>query len=57
LVAATPDLVPYSLRHGYAWRGVNYFERSMPMRDLAALMGHDVCTNMRNYGSWTDDKP
>ena len=56
LVAVTPDLVPYSLRHGYAWRGVKYYERSMPMRDLAALMGHDVRTHMRHYGSWTDDK-
>ena len=26
------------------------------MRDLAALMGHDVRTHMRHYGSWTDDK-
>jgi hypothetical protein len=56
LVAVTPALVPYSLRHGYAWRGVKYYERSMPMRDLAALMGHDVRTHMRHYGSWTDDK-
>lgn len=26
------------------------------MRDLAALIGHDVHTHMRHYGNWTDDK-
>lgn len=49
-------LVPYSLRHGFAWRGAKYYERSIPMRDLAALMGHDVKTHMRHYGKWTDDE-
>ena len=27
LVAATPGLIPYSLRHGYAWRGSRYYDR------------------------------
>ena len=52
----TPGLSPYSLRHGYAWRGVKYYGRSMPLRDLAALMGHDVKTHMRHYGKWTDEE-
>lgn len=55
LVAATPHLIPYSLRHGYAWRGVKYYENSMPMRDLAALMGHDLRTHHKHYGVWTDE--
>ena len=55
LVAATPHLIPYSLRHGYAWRGVKYYESSMPMRDLAALMGHDLRTHHKHYGVLTDE--
>ena len=49
-------LVPYSLRHGYAWRGAKYYDRSIPIRDLAALMGHTVKTHMKHYGKWTDDE-
>ena len=48
-------LRPYSLRHGYAWRGAKYYDRSIPIRDLAALMGHTVKTHMKHYGKWTDD--
>jgi integrase len=53
LVRSIPGLVPYSLRHGYAWRGVKGYERSIPVRDLAALMGHNPGTHHRHYGSWT----
>ena len=42
LQAEIKGLVPYSLRHGYAWRGAKYYVRSVPVRDLAHLMGHDV---------------
>lgn len=56
LTEQVKGLVPYSLRHGYAWRGVKYYERSIPLRDLAALMGHDIKTHMRHYGKWTDDE-
>ena len=45
-----------SLRHGYAWRGAKYYDRSIPIRDLAALMGHTVKTHMKHYGKWTDDE-
>ncbi len=55
LVAATPGLTPYSLRHGYAWRGHKAYERSIPVRDLAALMGHNPETHHRHYGKWTDE--
>ena len=48
-------LRPYSLRHGYAWRGAKYYDRRIPIRDLAALMGHTVKTHMKHYGKWTDD--
>ena len=56
LQAETEGLIPYSLRHGYAWRGAKYYDRSIPIRDLAALMGHSVKTHMKHYGKWTDDE-
>jgi integrase len=55
MVAATPGLTPYSLRHGYAWRGHKVYDRSIPVRDLAALMGHNPATHHRHYGKWTDE--
>ena len=55
LAAATPGLTPYSLRHGYAWRGHKAYERSITVRDLAALMGHNPATHHRHYGKWTDE--
>ena len=56
LQAETEGLIPYSLRHGYAWRGAKYYDRSIPIRDLAALMGHTVKTHMKHYGKWTDEE-
>jgi len=55
MAAANPGLTPYSLRHGYAWRGHKGYERSIPVRDLAALMGHNPATHHRHYGKWTDE--
>lgn len=55
MAAATPGLTPYSLRHGYAWRGHKAYQRSIPVRDLAALMGHNPATHHRHYGKWTDE--
>jgi len=55
LVKATKGLTPYSLRHGYAWRGHKAYARSLPIRDLAALMGHDPSTHHKHYGKWTDE--
>ena len=43
---------PYSLRHGYAYRGAL---AGIPLRQLAASMGHDVRTHMKHYGQWTDE--
>ena len=37
LVETTPGLTPYSLRHGYAWRGHKGYERPIPIRDLSGL--------------------
>jgi integrase len=51
LVKANPGLSPYSLRHGYAYRGAL---AGIPLRQLAASMGHDVRTHMKHYGQWTD---
>ena len=56
LKAEVRGLVPYSLRHGYAWRGAKYYNRSIPIRDLAALMGHTVKTHQKHYGQWTSDE-
>jgi integrase len=55
MAAANPGLTPYSLRHGYAWRGHKAYVRSIPVRDLAALMGHNPATHHRHYGKWTDE--
>ena len=55
LVKENPDLTPYSLRHGYAWRGAKYYSRSIPLRDIAKLMGHSPKTHNKYYGSWTDN--
>jgi integrase len=52
LVAVTPGLSPYGLRHGYAYRGALL---GIPLRQLAASMGHDVRTHMKHYGQWTDE--
>ena len=49
---ANPGLSPYSLRHGYAYRGAL---AGIPLRQLAASMGHDVRTHMKHYGQWTDE--
>ena len=47
-----PELTPYCLRHGYAYRGAL---AGIPLRQLAASMGHDVSTHMKYYGQWTDE--
>tara|TARA_Y100001972_G_C7629381_1_gene315853 strand:+ start:240 stop:1463 length:1224 start_codon:yes stop_codon:yes gene_type:complete len=56
LINKNNNLTPYSLRHGYAWRGAKYYSRSIPQRDLAALMGHDPNTHNKYYGSYSDEK-
>ena len=55
LATANPGLTPYSLRHGYAWRGHKAYERSLSVRDLAALMGHTPAVHLQHYGKWTDE--
>ena len=55
LVANNPDLVAYSLRHGFAYRATFGKER-LTMRVAAALMGHDPRTHAQHYGRWTDDE-
>ena len=55
LVAKNPDLVAYSLRHGFAYRATFGKER-LTMRVAAALMGHDPRTHAQHYGRWTDDE-
>lgn len=56
LVKATPGLIPYSLRHGYAWRGSSYYDIPVPGRQLASLMGHDLKTHQKHYGQFTTDQ-
>ena len=55
LVARTPGLTPYSLRHGFAWRAHCCSSNAMHPRIAAALMGHNVATHLKHYGSWTDE--
>lgn len=49
-----PELTPYCLRHGYAWRSAKYNPQPVPLRDTAWMMGHDLRTHIRHYGQWTD---
>lgn len=49
-----PELTPYCLRHGYAWRSAKYYPQPVPLRDTAWMMGHDLRTHIRHYGQWTD---
>ena len=56
LVAATPGLTPYSLRHGFAWRAHKAYARPLSTRDCAALMGHNPSTHHKHYGKWTDEE-
>jgi integrase len=56
LVATTPGLTPYSLRHGFAWRAHKAYARPLSVRDAAALMGHDPETHSKFYGRWTDEQ-
>ncbi|KZR86524.1 hypothetical protein MITS9509_01528 [Synechococcus sp. MIT S9509] len=56
LVATTPDLTPYSLRHGWAWRAHKGYATPLSVRDAAALLGHTPNTHHRHYGRWTDQQ-
>lgn len=56
LVAATPGLTPYSLRHGWAWRAHKGYSTPLSVRDAAALLGHTPSTHHRHYGRWTDQQ-
>jgi integrase len=55
LKARTLGLTPYSLRHGYAWRAHTGSSQQLHPRIAAALMGHNVATHLKHYGSWTDE--
>jgi len=52
LVKANPGLSPYSLRHSYAYRGAF---AEIPIRQLAASMGHEVRTHIKHHGQWNDE--
>lgn len=55
LAARNPGLTPYSLRHGYAWRAHTGSSQQLHPRIAAALMGHNIATHLKHYGSWTDE--
>ena len=56
IVADTPGLTPYSLRHGWAWRAHKAYSSPLSVRDAAALMGHTPATHHKHYGQWTDQQ-
>lgn len=51
-----PELTPYGLRHGYAWRGARYYDDPVVAEDLASLMGHEYPTHVKYYRQWTSDQ-
>ena len=55
LARQVEGLTPYSLRHGFAWRGHKSYSRSIHVRDLAALMGHNPDNHHKYYGKWIDE--
>ncbi len=48
------ELVPYSLRHGYAARA--HEDYAFSPRKTAGLMGHSLLTHSRHYGSQVDQE-
>ena len=48
------ELVPYSLRHGYAARA--HEDYGFSPRKTAGLMGHSLLTHSRHYGSQVDQE-
>ena len=51
-----PDYVPYGFRHSFAWRASMEAQPAIPYRVLADLMGHDLDTHLKYYGSWSNEK-
>ena len=51
----TRNLVPYSMRHGFAWRMHQdaRYRNKISSRMGAALMGHDHSIHLDTYGKWT----
>ena len=49
------NLVPYSFRHSFAWRGSMETVPAIPYRVLADLMGHDLKTHLQYYGNWSNN--
>ena len=41
---------------GHSRSKAKYYDRPMPVRDLALLMGHDIKTHQKHYGQWTTNK-
>ena len=56
LKKAEPDLTPYSLRHGWAFRSHTYSTNHLSVRSAAAAMGHTSQTHQRHYGRWIDQE-
>jgi len=49
------NLVPYSFRHSFAWRGSMETVPAIPYRVLADLLGHDLDTHLKYYGKWSNN--
>ena len=51
----TRNLVPYSMRHGFAYRMHQdaRYRNKISSREGAALMGHDHSIHLDTYGKWT----
>jgi len=46
-------ITPYGFRHGYAWRGSQFY--GLSPRVLSALMGHTVAIHLKHYGQWANE--
>ena len=55
MVKRTEGLVPYSLRHSYAYRAHQSYGQSLPVPVICELMGHTPATHWKHYGRWVFD--
>jgi len=48
-------LVPYSLRHGFAYRCHVEIENPISVTEVAGLMRHTQDTHTKHYARWIDE--
>ena len=55
LIKKTPELKPYGLRHGWAWRAHKNSEKQLHYSQASALLGHTTRVHLDYYSSWVSE--